>query len=863
MRQLREHDDVRQDLQRRYTHLFVDEFQDTDPLQAEILLLLAADDPTEPDWRQITPSVGKLFIVGDPKQSIYRFRRAAVGVYHEVKAQLQARAVALLPLTTSFRAVPSVQRFANEVFGPLMTSASVAAKDGRHRHGQQVDYVPLSPYRGTPGPQPTIIALPVPRPYGFRRVSAAAIERSFPDAIGGFVEWLVTESDWTVTERAPDDDRSSPTAHAERRVPIRPRHVCLLFRRFESFGADVTRGYVSALEARGIPHLLVGGRTFHEREEVATMRAALSAIEWPDDELSVFATLRGSLFAIDDERLFEYHHRFGRVHPFRVPAVLRPGEGADPAVDHLLPIADALKLLNRLHRRRNDVPVTETVGRLLEATRAHAGFVMRPAGEQALANVLQIAEIARRYETTTGGLSFRGYVEHLHDEAEARQAGEAPILEEGSDGVQVMTVHRAKGLEFPVVILADPTCKLHRKTADRYIDPERGLCALRLAGWQPLDLLDHEDEEVARDREEGIRLAYVAATRARDLLVVPAVGDGPYEGGWTSPLHSGIYPSPTSRRSPEPAPACPAFGRDSVLDRPDGDPAGPETVAPGLHRFEVVDSDAGADQPRGEVVAFPGTHRATTGAPSSSPAPGYSVVWWDPATLRLDVEARFGIRQEELLSKDAPKSVIEEDLHRYRSWKHHRDETLARAAVPSLNVQTATARAEMGGVKETSGPEARIIELRRDPDRPTGARYGSLVHAVLATVPLAHVNAPTGEVATLHGRVLGATDAEVASAAAVAREVLAHPILRRAQAAVSRGECRREVPVTLCDDDGRLIEGVVDLAFREEDVWTVVDFKTDRELDQALDVYRRQVGLYAEMIRRATGQAATPVLMRV
>ena len=864
---LRDHDDVRQDLQRRHTRLFVDEFQDTDPLQAEILLLLAADDPTEPDWRQVTPAAGKLFIVGDPKQSIYRFRRADVGVYHEVKAQLRARGVAVLRLTTSFRAVPSVQRFANEVFGPLMKPKPTATSVSNDGHGHQADYVPLSPYREDPASQPTIIALPVPRPYGFRRVSAAAIERSFPDAVGGFVEWLVTKSDWTVTERAPDDDRSAATGHAERRVPIRPRHVCLLFRRFESFGADVTRGYVSALEARGIPHLLVGGRTFHEREEVATMRAALSAIEWPDDELSVFATLRGSLFAIDDERLFEYHHRFGRLHPFRVPAALRPGEGAEPAVDHLLPIADALELVNRLHRRRNDVSVTETVGRLLEATRAHAGFVMRPAGEQALANVLQIAEIARRYETT-GGLSFRGFVEHLHDEAAARQAGEAPILEEGSDGVRIMTVHRAKGLEFPVVILADPTCKLHRKTADRFIDPERGLCALRLAGWQPLDLLDHEEEEVARDREEGIRLAYVAATRARDLLVVPAVGDGPHEGGWTSPLHSGVYPSPASRRSPEPTPGCPTFGRDSVLDRPDGDPAGPATVAPGLYRFETTSpngDDAGGG--RGKVVAFPtpGKDRRhpETRAPSPQPRSGYSVVWWDPATLRLDVEARFGIRQEELLSKDAPEAVIEEDLHRYRSWKHQRDETLARAAVPSLNVQTATARAEMGGVRATSGPEAQVIEFRRDPDRPAGARYGSLVHAVLATVPLDHRNAPTGEVATLHGRILGATDAEVASAAAVASEVLAHPILRRAQAALSRGECRREAPVTLRDDDGRLIEGIVDLAFREDDVWTVIDFKTDRELDQALDIYRRQVGLYAEMIHRATGQAVTPILMRV
>ena len=98
-------------------------------------------------------------------------------------------------------------------------------------------------------------------------------------------------------------------------MPIRPRHVCLLFRRFTSFDEDITRPYVQALEARDIPHLLVGGKSFHDREEVETVRAALTAIEWPDDELSVFATLRGALFAIGDELLLEYRHHFRRFHP--------------------------------------------------------------------------------------------------------------------------------------------------------------------------------------------------------------------------------------------------------------------------------------------------------------------------------------------------------------------------------------------------------------------------------------------------------------------------------------------------------------------------------------------------------------------
>ena len=909
---VRDHDDVRRDAQRRYARIFVDEFQDTDPLQAEILLLLASGDPDERDWRQVTPGVGKLFLVGDPKQSIYRFRRADVGVYRQVTAQLARRGVAHVALSTSFRAVQAIQRLVNRAFAPLMGAAENADGAGRPAAREagavRPGYVPLTPHRPDEPSQPSVVALPVPSPYGYRgRVTGRAIETSLPDAVGAFVDWLVRESGWTVTER---QAASAAGAARTERVRVDARHVAVLFRRFDSWGADVTRPYVDALEARGIRHLLVGGRSFHDREEVGALRAALAAIEWPDDELSVFATLRGPLFAIDDESLFAYRHRFRRLHPFRIPAEAAAGEV--DAAERFLPIADALDLLGRLHRRRNHVPIAGTVGRLLEETRAHAAFVMQRAGEQVLANVLQLGEMAREYEAG-GGLSFRGFVEHLRDEAAERQAGEAPILEEGSDGVRIMTVHGAKGLEFPVVILGDPTARLYRTTAGRFIHSASGLCALRLAGWSPLDLLDHQDEEVERDREEGVRLAYVAATRARDLLVVPAVGDAPdaddwtdpegepgggarhpLRSGWVSPLYPAVYPPLRGRRHPRKAPGCPGFGRDSVVDRSDGDPAGSDTVAPGRHWFRNTredgddrarseeSGDAGA--PAGNVVPF----RAPSTSRTESSDAGYPVVWWDPHQLALGAGSLVGIRRQELLSKNAPEDVVEADLERYRIWRRGREATVERAARPSLVLTTATERARAGAGKRKTGdlpagggngdgdmgsgeaPVAvTVVELERAPERPAGKRFGALVHRVLETVPF---DVPEGtqalveEIARLHGRVFGATDAEVAAAADVAGRVLSHPLLIRARAAARRGDCRREVPVSMRADDGVLTEGVVDVAFREDGVWTVVDYKTDRDLEEAggaIDVYRRQVALYAEMITRATGQPAGAVLMQV
>src|SRR6185503_9601462 len=168
-----------------------------------------------------------------------------------------------------------------------------------------------------------------------------------------------------------------------------------------------------------------------------------------------------------------------------------------------------------------------------------------------------------------GGISFRGFIDELRAAAELESA-EAPILEESSDGVRLMTVHKAKGLEFPVVILADLTCKLSRSDASRYLDPANGLCAVKIGGWAPHELHEHEAEEVMRDEAEGVRLAYVAATRARDLLVVPAIGDEAWDGGWLDPLNRALYPAAGVRQASRRASKCPpARAKDSVLTRPD------------------------------------------------------------------------------------------------------------------------------------------------------------------------------------------------------------------------------------------------------------------------------------------------------
>jgi ATP-dependent helicase/nuclease subunit A len=790
---VRDAPEVRRELQQRFSHVLIDEFQDTDPLQAEILLLLAADDPAERDWTRVRPHPGKLFVVGDPKQSIYRFRHADIALYQGIKRRLVEAGAAAVQLSANFRSVPALQQAVNGAFAEAMRGGP-----------GQAQYAPLAPVRGPITGQPAVIALPIPEPYKDdwgKLGSNADLEHSSADAIAAFIDWLVGKSGWQVQD-------------GQSLVPVEARHVCLLFRRLQSYGNDTTRNVVRALEARRIPHVLVGGRGYGDREEVEAIRNALTAIEWPEDEFSLYATLRGPLFCLSDAQLLVWRHAHKTLHPFG------PAVSTDASE-----VGTALTLLARLHRWRNRVPIADTILQLLEATRAHAGIAIWPNGEQALANVLRMVDLARRFEIG-GASSFRGFVERLRDQAERNEAADAPVLEDGSEGVRIMTVHKAKGLEFPVVVLADPTVA-HTTKPSRHLEPERGLCVVPLAGCVPTELREHEAEVLERDAAESIRLTYVAATRARDLLVVPAIGDQRLP-GWVDVLHPALYPPAERRRQPSAGDGCPPFGADSLVKRAPRGPLGlDDCVAPGQHRPES------------------GEH---------------AVVWWDPHALALGKEDQVGLRQQEILKKDQAGDEDNASIRAHGQWQRRRAEIAEQGARPTLVARTVTEHTRELEAFEPGAPVAiERVEAGRF-TRPHGRRFGTLVHAVLAEIPLDAGPEVIGRTAVVQGRYLGCPGPEVDAAATVVAQALAHPLLRRA---ASAADCRRELPLGLRLEDGSVLDGVVDLAFADGDGWTVVDFKTDVGVEGNRAGYEEQVRLYARAISAATARPARAVLLYV
>jgi ATP-dependent exoDNAse (exonuclease V) beta subunit len=244
----------------------------------------------------------------------------------------------------------------------------------------------------------------------------------------------------------------------------------------------------------------------------------------------------------------------------------------------------------------------------------------------------------------------------------------------------------------------------------------------------------------------------------------------------------------------------------------------------------------------------------------------HRVVWWDPGVLQRETQGRAASRLTDFLKEDELKIKSQEGIRVHEAWQRERADLRVAAAETDRKVITATGYAlGLNGSEPISGdPEVVVESLDIDFARPHGKRFGTLVHAVMAVVSLAAGHDVVAEAARLQGRILGGSEEEITAATKTVLGVLRHPLIRQAALAEAKGLCRRETSVALKLADGLVVEGVVDLAFQDaQGAWTVIDYKTDFEVSGRLEEYKKQVGLYAQAIRHATGNPAGAVLLRL
>jgi len=735
---LRRSPSTRRDLGERFRYLLVDEFQDTDPVQAEIVFLLASEptevelrDKTSMPWQDVVPRPGALFVVGDPKQSIYRFRRADIAVYEQVRNRFETFGE-VLHLDTNFRSVLPIAGMANDVF---------SARFAEEQPPVQARFQPLRPQRPFAGEDPPALG-----------VFHYPVDLKARDQPGGVVQHEAERVAEWLHQRVATGERG-------------PGDFLILTRRKKNLAV-----FARAIEERGLP-LEVAGAGIGYELELDELRHVLRALTDPADEIQVAAVLTGLFFGLDHEQLTRYRLAGGGLDP-------RATTGEDV-------VGRALLQLHEWWQRSQREPADVFLGWLVESLGlvAHAA-----AGElgSIRTGVLTYAMDAVRRAAAAGDASLVGALEAL-ETALSWEEAEAPLRPGATDVVRLMNVHKAKGLEAPVVVLADPgtarwgDADLHVERSERgggsayfQVGEREGFNSVPLA--QPLGWSAMKAWEDKCDEAEEQRLLYVAATRARDELVVAFA-----EGG---------------RRRP----------------------------------WAVFDS-------------WLRTHST-------------------PLTLPLAV----GRRRERLQVTSGTLSKRSQEAARRRS-------DAGRVSVRFASV-TELAKGEAPEAEPVPAPTpTRTATPVRGP---RGYEWGSVVHATLAAaareVGTTELEALGRDLLREHERPVDdrGEPRELGELMELVAQVRGSEVWHRSEAAPLR---HAEVPIaTVLDPDPdaqspaeTVLEGVIDLVFKEPGGWVVVDYKTDPGDDPEFPLrahqYLSQVRLYGEAWARIVGEPVAETLV--
>ncbi len=480
---------VRRALHERYRHILLDEFQDTDPIQIEVASLIASD-PAESQpqrWQDHPVPNGRLFFVGDPKQSIYRFRRADIKLFLAARDAF-GRAAGPVVLRTNFRTVRPIIDWINAVFTEVMPEEVPEA---------QPKYEPLEAWRDADSGadhRPIVFGGAHPDP----KVKAGVLRDLEASDVGDIVADIAGHPEnWPVLD---DDTKQWRPARLSDVTILVPTRTSLPYLR-------------DALERRDLPYRLATGTLVYDTQEVRDVLAALRAVDDPNDTLSLVAALRSPLYGCSDVDLFTYHSA-NRRWDLRSPAP----DGMND--DH--PVVAALGHLRSLWDQRWWTSPAAMMDRLLRERRAFLLAFGDPRPTEVWRRLRFLLDQARSFEESNGG-DLRAFLEWASmQSADGARVHEPMLPETDDEALQILTVHGSKGLEFPITILSGMTTQAGgNRGGVSVLWGETGPPEIKLrSGVATLAHQPRADLEEEMGRHEKLRLLYVAATRARDHLVV-------------------------------------------------------------------------------------------------------------------------------------------------------------------------------------------------------------------------------------------------------------------------------------------------------------------------------------------------------
>jgi ATP-dependent exoDNAse (exonuclease V) beta subunit len=802
-------------LRRRYRFLLIDEFQDTDPIQVELAARIASSVDGAGVLRSARP--GGVFVVGDPKQSIYRFRRADIETFARVGQEIGE----IIVLDTNFRSVPGILAFVNAVFAELFGAEPVPGQaahlplaPSRTALSQPPRFPPASARRSSQRPTSGRVhqlqlagmtaaeesdggdarravrrALPGVPPVtllgGPRTEQTAEIRRVAARDVSELITRAVAEP-WPVLDQSGDTSRPATWRDIAVLVPARSALPAL----------------EDAFEASAIPYRLEGVAMLWACDEVRDVLAVLHAAADPADHIAVLAALRSPGLACGDDDLVTWRQAGGDWDPrARVPP------GADTH-----PVARAMHVLAALHAERWWLEPSAMVLRAFEELHSFELCLAYHRPRDHWQRLRWLLDQARLFDETAGG-SLRDFLRWAEQQcADERRGGGVGPPDPDDDAVRVMTIHGAKGLEFPVVVVAGlerDTATGHRPPAVLWREdgaPEVYACpTMRSDGYDEMSEREKELDVLEQDR-----VLYVAMTRARDHLVVCMHHK---EGAPTSTTVAARLQEVCDRHRS-------LWRRPPILE---GDREESEATEQGDGRVR-------ADGMKTSVGRHDEGH-AEHNDPSGEQEALATWVSQAAAFERRRADALAARRRAPVTTATAVADHL---------------------CVPSSRPGQAAAR------RPAAPPSGEATGVaKRDPD--VALRVGRAVHAAVAALDLATGTDAAGRVALEVAKekaVAHGVDQESDAVVAMVLTALRSPIVREAAAARHWEELYVAVPA---DDDGGVLEGFVDLVVDAADGLVVVDYKTDAigsrsDIDAAAIRYRTQVASYALALEAATGR---------